>query len=315
MKCTKCGFENPEKMTFCGRCGSELANLCPACESVNPPEFQFCGKCGAGLGGEAPELPRIEDMQERLHIPDPLLRRMESAQQEMEGENRLVTALFADISGFTALSQSMATEAEKAVEYQLKAGEKASRSSAYEAAIAHFKKGLGLLETMPESSERTRRELALQAALGPALMAIKGWGSQDVQHTYERAQELCEKVGESPELFPTLYGIYAFYAVRADHKTTVRKLAEKMLRVAESAQNSVFLMYAHYLLGCTFFYRGELIAAQDLFDQSIALCDAQEDRSVTFLFGQDPGVEFRWYSGHSQWYLGFPDRGALRASR
>ena len=55
--------------------------------------------------------PRLEDMQERLYIPEPLRQRMDAAAREMVGENRLVTALFADISGFTALSQRLATEA------------------------------------------------------------------------------------------------------------------------------------------------------------------------------------------------------------
>jgi len=54
MQCSKCQFENPEGMEFCGRCGSKLQNLCPSCKFDNPPEFQFCGKCGARLTKGAP---------------------------------------------------------------------------------------------------------------------------------------------------------------------------------------------------------------------------------------------------------------------
>ena len=50
-------------------------------------------------------------MQDRLYVPEPLRQRMDIAQQEMAGENRLVTALFADISGFTPMSQNLPTEA------------------------------------------------------------------------------------------------------------------------------------------------------------------------------------------------------------
>ena len=50
-------------------------------------------------------------MQDRLYIPEPLRQRMDTAEQEMAGENRPVTVLFADISGFTAMSQDLPTEA------------------------------------------------------------------------------------------------------------------------------------------------------------------------------------------------------------
>jgi adenylate cyclase len=119
MRCPKCDFDNPEGMQFCGKCGSKLASVCPECAFANPPEFQFCGRCGAKLdvGARRPvpvqdrTVPKLEDMQDRLYIPEPLRRRMDTARQEMEGENRLVTALFADISGFTPMSQNLSPEA------------------------------------------------------------------------------------------------------------------------------------------------------------------------------------------------------------
>ena len=49
MKCSKCGFENPEGMKFCGECGTKMEVLCPSCDSPNPPQFKFCGKCGQSL--------------------------------------------------------------------------------------------------------------------------------------------------------------------------------------------------------------------------------------------------------------------------
>ena len=116
MKCPKCQFENTGDMQFCGRCGSKLADICPKCEFVNPPGFQFCGKCGANLTQKAPPsvtVPKLEDMHTQLKrfIPQSLADRMYLAEREMEGENRLVTALFADISGFTPMSQGLTPEA------------------------------------------------------------------------------------------------------------------------------------------------------------------------------------------------------------
>jgi len=119
VKCSKCGFDNKEGRKFCSRCGAKLENVCPKCGFRNDPDDAFCGGCGAKLDVGARHavsvkdetVPKLEDMQDRLFIPEPLRQRMDAARQEMEGENRLVTALFADISGFTPMSQEMSPEA------------------------------------------------------------------------------------------------------------------------------------------------------------------------------------------------------------
>ena len=52
MRCPHCAFDNPQGMTFCGRCGTKLASLCPSCGFPNPEGFAFCGKCGSPLTPE-----------------------------------------------------------------------------------------------------------------------------------------------------------------------------------------------------------------------------------------------------------------------
>ena len=46
-------------------------------------------------------------------------------------------------------------------------------------------------------------------------MAAKGQGVPEVERAYTRARELCQQVGETPELFPVLWGLWRFYLVRA----------------------------------------------------------------------------------------------------
>ena len=53
MICPGCGFENPEKMRFCGQCATLLMNLCPSCGFENPPEFKFCGECATSLSPDS----------------------------------------------------------------------------------------------------------------------------------------------------------------------------------------------------------------------------------------------------------------------
>jgi predicted ATPase len=88
---------------------------------------------------------------------------------------------------------------EQAVGYWQKAGEKAIRS-AYAEGIAHLTAGLQLLHTLPDAPEHMQQEVALQTILGPAIIATKGLAASEVEHVYSRARELCQRLGDSPQL-------------------------------------------------------------------------------------------------------------------
>ncbi len=87
MTCGSCGTENRARRKFCSSCGAPLALACAACGAANEPGDAFCGECGASLGA-APSTPRP------------------GARAEPAAERRLVSVLFADLVGFTPLSES-----------------------------------------------------------------------------------------------------------------------------------------------------------------------------------------------------------------
>ena len=88
----------------------------------------------------------------------------------------------------------------QAIPYWQQAGQRALQRSGNVEAIEHLTRGLDILKILPESPEHAQRELDLQVALGPALMAVKGQGAPDVAHAYARARELCQQVGDTPQL-------------------------------------------------------------------------------------------------------------------
>ena len=99
----------------------------------------------------------------------------------------------------------------QAVGYWQRAGESAVARSAHLEAISHLTKGLAGLQTLPETAERTQQELLLQTTLGPALMITKGFAAPEVEHAYARARVLCQQVGETPQRFAVLRGLWQFY--------------------------------------------------------------------------------------------------------
>jgi class 3 adenylate cyclase len=86
MRCPACGFENPSGMKFCGECGASLKIKCSNCGFENAPGIKFCGECGAPLADAAPS---------PVAVPE---------------ERRWATVLFADLAGFTAISEQMDPE-------------------------------------------------------------------------------------------------------------------------------------------------------------------------------------------------------------
>ena len=88
------------------------------------------------------------------------------------------------------------------------------KKSAYVEAMAHIRKGLELLLTLPETVERAELELALQFDLATSLIVSKGFIAPEVEQAYARAYELCRQVGETPTLIPVLQGLRRLYATR-----------------------------------------------------------------------------------------------------
>src|SRR5262249_51218053 len=75
----------------------------------------------------------------------------------------------------------------QAVPYWQRAGQRASRRSAHVEAIQHLTKALELLRTLPDTPERTQRELTLQIALGASLLATRGFAAPEAGAAYTRA--------------------------------------------------------------------------------------------------------------------------------
>jgi predicted ATPase len=179
-------------------------------------------------------------------------------------------------------------------------------------ATAHLTKGLELLKTLLDTPERTQQELALQTTLGSTLIAIRGWAAPEVERAYTRALELCRQVEEPRQLFPVLWGLWAMYIVQAECRMA-HELGEQLLSSAQSLQDPALLLQAHFALGNTSFWRGELAAARSHLEQGIALYDPQQHRSLASLYAVDPGMFCRGYATWVLWHLGFPGQ-ALKLS-
>jgi predicted ATPase len=196
---------------------------------------------------------------------------------------------------------------ERAVEYWIQAGQKATGRSANVEAVGQLTRGLEVLGGVSDTTRRARHELALRMVLGPALIATRGYGAPQVHETYLRARELCEQVGDPVQLFQVLRGLWTRHLMRADHRMA-RELGEQLLGLAETLDTSACLVEAHRVLGTVLWNQGELSRAHEHLLRGIALYDAQQHRSLAFVYGADPGVVCRLYDGAVLWTLGYPQQ-------
>lgn len=124
MKCTGCGFEAQPEFAFCPKCGRKLAVTCPACGFTGPPDFAFCPRCGTRLA-EAPAEQATTPVAEARGTPADQVAPQDRAETAgvtvsvPEADRRPVTLVFADVSGFTGLSERLDPEEVRAFQSDL----------------------------------------------------------------------------------------------------------------------------------------------------------------------------------------------------
>ncbi len=198
--------------------------------------------------------------------------------------------------------------ADRAVDYFHKAGEKASRMSANPEAIAHLTEGLKVLRAVPEGPERARRELKFLTTMGPALMATKGYAAPEVESAYRRAMELCQELGDAPQQFSALHGLWYVHYIRGELEAA-RSLAEQLVDVAKGRPESGLDLAAHRSLGYSLNGLGELKASRSYLERVITSYDPAVHGDYAFRHGgADPCVASMSQSAWSDWALGHPDQ-------
>ena len=199
---------------------------------------------------------------------------------------------------------------DRAVIYLRKAGEQAMKKSAYVEAMAHLRKGLELLKKLPETDKRNELELALQFDLAASLIVPEGWISPGVEQAYVRSYELCQQVGETSKLIPVLQGLRRLYALRGDQGDGQRalELGDQLLALAQRRNDAALLQEAHWALGQTFFYLGELIPVRSHLEQSSSFYTPQSLHSQASRDAAGTQIACLSFMGWTLWALGHPDQ-------
>jgi class 3 adenylate cyclase/tetratricopeptide (TPR) repeat protein len=194
---------------------------------------------------------------------------------------------------------------EQAVAHYGRAAEQATRRAAHVEAIRHLHKAIELLEQLPASAERDRREFELQAALGPALITLHGYGEERAARAFERARALCGEMDDGPRLARALYGLSTYYQARADLPASI-DLGERCLALATRTGDASLMILGNLRVGLSCYYAGAPARALEHYERALALHDPERGLALAFLYGQEPGALAAIYASLALWALGRP---------
>ncbi len=196
----------------------------------------------------------------------------------------------------------------QAAKYLQHAADNVLRRFAYHESVALSRRGLELIERLPDTPERAKQELGLHITLGVPLIATEGYAASDVGNNYTRARELCRQLGDAPETSQALWGLWTFYLVKAE-LVTARGIAEEFVRVAAD------IPYSRLTMEVTLIHLGEFEPALEHFQKALLLYDPERHRNDSFRYSQNSGVASQCHAAWALWFLGHPDQALDRVEK
>jgi class 3 adenylate cyclase/tetratricopeptide (TPR) repeat protein len=217
-----------------------------------------------------------------------------------------------DHLGELARHYSRSQDLTKAVDYMGRAAEQAGRRSAYSEAIANIDGALKLLAGLPESEQRDRDELRLRVTLGPALMAVKGFSSDETRHSCERACDLARRLDAPTALFAVLNFLWGFHYTRGDAKS-VLAVSEELIAIAEQLNDPGMLKDAQRAMGGALAYTGDLVGARRHLEKGLSLGDSPRTWAKSANAGPDANMLCLTGLSEVLFLLGYPDQALKKA--
>lgn len=204
-----------------------------------------------------------------------------------------------------AFHYEQAGQWDKAVGHYQRAGAAAQAIFAMSEVLEAATHGLDLLKNLPATPEHLRQEALFQAMLGNALVHAKGYAAPEVEAAYARMRVLYEQIERTPDLLPVLISMATFHLIRGDIRLAAQWSLE-LLEIAGRLQLRDLLTLAHYALGATSYYLGELAAAISHLEHAFALFAPQPHQGLVSVY--DHRVSCLNHLALAFWFIGEVDR-------
>ena len=199
---------------------------------------------------------------------------------------------------------------EKSIAYYSKAADHATGRFALAEMVSHLRNALRQVGNLPDSTEKQRRELTLQVALGRALIDYQGSGSEEVRVTFERARELCFALDEMLLLAGVYDGLMLNYHFTHSQPQKMIQYASEMMAVHKRTGDAQALLMARRAGGLANLLLGRFQQAREEMQLVLDTYDAERDRPYAGMSTRDPKASICTVLGTCLTALGYPEAGA-----
>lgn len=192
------------------------------------------------------------------------------------------------------------------------AGELAIARVALPEAIAHFQKGLGLIDQLPPSAERDRLELTIREQLNAAWAGLRGWAAAEIHANTAAILRLAESQGNTQSLLLGLWWIWTNTITQGRIEESL-PWAQRLL--AETRESGEVRIFGHAAAAITHFLLGQLVEANEHAERGLAAYDPRHADRWIQLTGHDLRTFIEVYACQWIWMLGYPDRAIRMAGQ
>ena len=203
---------------------------------------------------------------------------------------------------------------DEGVKYLRDAGEQAQARSAHGEAIIQFRRAIAQIASQPEGTERERREVALQLALGASLVAVRGFAHRETETAYARSWELAERVDDASHRAVARIGLSVLSISRGDPGRG-RTHAVEVLAQAERQHDVEEALSAYTQIAAADLYQGQFVSSLAHAERALALYDPERHHTLVSVLGTDQAVASLSYVACNLWMLGLPDTALSRAEQ
>jgi class 3 adenylate cyclase/tetratricopeptide (TPR) repeat protein len=195
----------------------------------------------------------------------------------------------------------------------LRAGEIAMQRFALPEAITHLRTGVSAVSKLRPSKARDRMEISLRTALGPALVAYRGWAHAEVSQTLVPAWRLTQALKHDAAYLPILNALSVHY-MSAGQLTESLRWAGLLSKTGTELGDDGLEIFGHRAAAACHYWLGDFSKALRSGDQVLKLYDAERHWELATRTNTDPMTGDGIYRGQLLWMMGYPDQ-ALAANR
>ena len=195
----------------------------------------------------------------------------------------------------------------RAIPYGIKATKVLLDSYANLEAIIQADATLETLSRTPESAERGSTEITVRMMRGRALVATRGYSDEEVVENFVEALALCEQIGDPPEMFQLLVGMWMNFFISNELEHSLA-LARRLVRMAGKEQTPPKILQAHYCLGFSTYALGDYEKGTAELEKALAAESPDHDHASESASGDDTRTHVRIVLAHSLWHQGHMSR-------